>query len=371
MCNENAAVVPMTSSEAIPTALSGKELVSRALRGLPTPRPAAGPLAVHYCARLAGVSLRDYTLNPRVLADCVLRYYEAFRPDAVWLSADTWVTAQAMGAAVAFPSGDQPLAGDGRAVRALGRRHRSHSAARSQRPRPLAAHARSVAAYSQRPGRRGLRGRVLRSVSVFAGLRADGHRAGDDADYGRSLDGRGPDGEVRRIRGGLRLGPGRGRRRHAQRRRFAGRSDRSATVPRGGAAVRAARDAGVEIARQRAGFAAHLRQRHADPGRHGRRRAPTCWNWTIRSTLPRPAGRSGRRLPSGAISIRWPCWPREPRPTFGGRPATCWMPSPPAVTSDWWSVPGARSPPIRRPRICGPCSMPFAMRAFLVDISCV
>ena len=68
---------------------------------------------MHYCAGLAGISLRDYTLNPRLLADSVIRYYDRFHPDAVWLSADTWVTAEAMGAAVAFPGPSQPLAGIG------------------------------------------------------------------------------------------------------------------------------------------------------------------------------------------------------------------------------------------------------------------
>jgi MtaA/CmuA family methyltransferase len=99
----------MTASER----LSSRQIVTRALAGEPLPRPATGPLAVHYCARLAGVSLRQYTIDPQVLADCVVRYYERFRPDAVWLSADTWVTAQAMGAAVAFVSDDQPLGGTG------------------------------------------------------------------------------------------------------------------------------------------------------------------------------------------------------------------------------------------------------------------
>ena len=102
-----------TPSAASATAISPRTLVSRVLRGMEVPRAVCGPLAVHYCARLAGVPLRDYTLDPQVLADCVLRYHEAFRPDAVWLSADTWVTAQAMGAAVGFPSGDQPMAGTG------------------------------------------------------------------------------------------------------------------------------------------------------------------------------------------------------------------------------------------------------------------
>lgn len=92
---------------------NSKKLVSHTLRGLGTVRPVVGPLAVHYCAQLSHVSIRDYTLNPRTLADCVLRYYETFHPDAIWLSADTWVTAEAMGATVAFPSGNQPLGGDG------------------------------------------------------------------------------------------------------------------------------------------------------------------------------------------------------------------------------------------------------------------
>ena len=90
-----------------------KHLVAQTLLGQPIPRAVSGPLAVHYCARLAGVSMREYTLNPRALADCVICYHETFHPDAVWLSADTWVTAQAMGAAVAFPIEYQPMAGTG------------------------------------------------------------------------------------------------------------------------------------------------------------------------------------------------------------------------------------------------------------------
>jgi uroporphyrinogen decarboxylase len=93
--------------------LNSKEIVSRLLRGAEGPRAAAGPLAVHYCARAAGISLYDYTKDPRVLADCVIRYYERFRPDAVWVSADTWVSAQAMGARVGAPDVDQPWAGLG------------------------------------------------------------------------------------------------------------------------------------------------------------------------------------------------------------------------------------------------------------------
>ncbi|MEK7685315.1 MAG: uroporphyrinogen decarboxylase family protein [Verrucomicrobiota bacterium] len=93
--------------------LTAKQIVSRALKGLATPRVANGPLAVHFCAKVAGVSVREYTTNPRVLAECVIRYYERFRPDAVWMSADTWVSAEAMGATVGSMGDDQPFGGLG------------------------------------------------------------------------------------------------------------------------------------------------------------------------------------------------------------------------------------------------------------------
>lgn len=93
--------------------LNSRQLVRQVLQGKSVSRIVTGPLAVHYCARLAGRTLREYTSDARILAECVARYYETFQPDAVWLSADTWVTAEAMGAAVRFPGEDQPLCGTG------------------------------------------------------------------------------------------------------------------------------------------------------------------------------------------------------------------------------------------------------------------
>ncbi len=90
--------------------------VRKALRGEATDRPVAGPLAVHFCARQSGVTLREYSSDAGILADCILRYYERYRPDAVWVSADTWVTAEAMGAKTFFPDDDQPMCGTGEAL---------------------------------------------------------------------------------------------------------------------------------------------------------------------------------------------------------------------------------------------------------------
>lgn len=77
------------------------------------PRVPVGPLAVHFCAGVAGYTLRQFASDPRALADSVIRYYERFRPDAVWLSADTWVSAEAMGARVRAPDDHQPFGSDG------------------------------------------------------------------------------------------------------------------------------------------------------------------------------------------------------------------------------------------------------------------
>ena len=93
--------------------MNSKELVARALQGRDVPRPPVGPLAVHFCAGLAGYTLRQYTTDARALADSVIRYHERFRPDAVWLSADTWVSANGMGAPVGATDDHQPIGGLG------------------------------------------------------------------------------------------------------------------------------------------------------------------------------------------------------------------------------------------------------------------
>jgi uroporphyrinogen decarboxylase len=93
--------------------LNSKALVTAALEDAAAPRVPVGPLAVHFCARLAGCSLRQYSTSAQALAESVVRYYERFRPDAVWVSADTWVSAEAMGAKVGATDENQPIGGTG------------------------------------------------------------------------------------------------------------------------------------------------------------------------------------------------------------------------------------------------------------------
>ncbi len=89
--------------------MNSKQLVAAALAGKPVPRVPVGPLAVHYCARLLGCTVRQYSTNPKLLAQSVICYSERFHPDAVWISADTWVSAEAMGARVGAEDENQPL----------------------------------------------------------------------------------------------------------------------------------------------------------------------------------------------------------------------------------------------------------------------
>jgi len=93
--------------------MNSRQLYLDALRGRPGPRVPVAPLTVHFCARVAGVSLHRYTSDAGVMADAVIRTWERFRPDAVFISADTWVSAQAMGARVGALAEDQPWGGLG------------------------------------------------------------------------------------------------------------------------------------------------------------------------------------------------------------------------------------------------------------------
>lgn len=91
------------------TPMTSKQLVAAALAGQPVPRVPTGPLAVHFCAGHAGYTLRQYTTDAAIMAESVIRYYERFQPDAIWLSADTWVSAEAMGVKVGATSDHQPF----------------------------------------------------------------------------------------------------------------------------------------------------------------------------------------------------------------------------------------------------------------------
>jgi MtaA/CmuA family methyltransferase len=133
--------------------MNPRDLLHRTLSGQSVPRTPNGPLAVHFCAGVAGFTVRQYTTQARLLAESVLRYHDRFKPDAVWVSADTWVSAQAMGARVGALDDEQPFGGLGaplvRTARDLDRIPAPDPSCQGRYPLMLEALARVVAQLGQ------------------------------------------------------------------------------------------------------------------------------------------------------------------------------------------------------------------------------
>lgn len=91
--------------------MNSRKLIIDTIEGREVSRTPCGPLAVHFCAAEMGITISEYSTDANQLAQSVIRYYEKYRPDAVWVSSDTWVSAQAMGAEVIAPGPEEPFAG--------------------------------------------------------------------------------------------------------------------------------------------------------------------------------------------------------------------------------------------------------------------
>lgn len=74
------------------------------MRGLPHDRVPVTPLVGQAGATYCGVTIREHSHNPRLLARCQIECAHRFGYDAVYISADTWVNAEAVG----FPHMEHP-----------------------------------------------------------------------------------------------------------------------------------------------------------------------------------------------------------------------------------------------------------------------
>ena len=239
------------------------------MAGKTVPRVPTGPLAVHFCAPLAGCTLRGYSTDARALADSVLRYHERFKPDAVWVSADTWVSAEAMGAKVGAADDNQPLGGIGaplvRCAADIDRIPAPDVGAQGRYPLMLEALSRIVRELGREVFIVGCLDQYPFSLAAaLMGINQIMTRIVDDPAFVRALMLR-----CEEYGSGLRPGVGQRGGGPAQRRRFPG-------GPAWAKALRADRVAGGEATDQsikgrhdQTGFAAHLRRRHEPPAADG------------------------------------------------------------------------------------------------------
>jgi uroporphyrinogen decarboxylase len=84
--------------------MTGKQRITAALRGESHDRVPVAPIVGQAAAGFCGVSIHEHAHNPRLLAQCQIECARRFGYDAVYISADTWVNAEAVG----FPNIEHP-----------------------------------------------------------------------------------------------------------------------------------------------------------------------------------------------------------------------------------------------------------------------
>ena len=84
--------------------MTGKERAMAALRGEPHDRVPVIPIVGQAGAALCGVSVREHAHDPATLARCQVECARRFGYDGIYIAADTWVNAEAVG----FPHMEHP-----------------------------------------------------------------------------------------------------------------------------------------------------------------------------------------------------------------------------------------------------------------------
>jgi MtaA/CmuA family methyltransferase len=93
--------------------MTGKERALAALRGKPHDRPPVIPIVGQTGAILSGVSIYDHAHDPNLLARCQVEWARKLRYDGIYISADCWLNAEAIGFPEVNHPRDEPAVGHG------------------------------------------------------------------------------------------------------------------------------------------------------------------------------------------------------------------------------------------------------------------
>lgn len=99
--------------------MTGKERALAALHGQPHDRPPVIPIVGQAGAALCGVSIFDHAHDPDLLAGCQIDCAREFGYDGIYISADTWVNAEAIGFPWVEHPQDGPAGGQGTWIQSL------------------------------------------------------------------------------------------------------------------------------------------------------------------------------------------------------------------------------------------------------------
>lgn len=87
--------------------MTGLERTQRAIRMEPIDRIPTFPILIAPACQLIGVKQRDYSLDPGVMADTLLKARDLIGTDGVYVSRDNWVFHEALGGNLIFPEDDE------------------------------------------------------------------------------------------------------------------------------------------------------------------------------------------------------------------------------------------------------------------------
>ena len=66
------------------------------------------PILIAPACQLTGITQRDYSLNPEVMADTLIKARNLIGSDGIYVSRDNWVYHEALGGSMTFPEDDEP-----------------------------------------------------------------------------------------------------------------------------------------------------------------------------------------------------------------------------------------------------------------------
>jgi MtaA/CmuA family methyltransferase len=87
--------------------MTSLERTQKAIRMESIDRIPTFPILIAPACELIGVKQRDYSLDPEVMADTLLKARELIAADGIYVSRDNWVYHQAMGGELFFPEDDE------------------------------------------------------------------------------------------------------------------------------------------------------------------------------------------------------------------------------------------------------------------------